>query len=161
MHRPTIVFGLDRGYLEPMLVALTSLALSGGVTSQNARIAVLHTDLTAEDGARVALVAGRLALDVGVHRIDGGDERYPVTDWISPAAYLRLRMAEVADGADRLVYLDCDLVAVEPLDELLAVEPDGPLAAAVDITNPTVGDRPSRGGPLWASTRRGPTSTAA
>src|SRR6185436_3309184 len=116
----------------------TSLALSGGVTSQSARIAVLHTDLTAEDGARVARVADRLALDVGMHRI-GGDERYPVSDWISPAAYLRLRMADAADGADRLVYLDCDLVAVEPLDELLAVEPDGPLAAAVDITNPTVG----------------------
>ena len=140
MTRPGIAFGVDERYLQPLLVTLTSLATSGGVSGDVARVHVLHTDLGHKAQDRLKTVARALDLDLVLIAADGGSDRYPVTDWISPAAYLRLQIPDAVPSCDRILYLDCDLIAVAPLVDLLGTTPDGALAAVQDPTNPTFGE---------------------
>jgi lipopolysaccharide biosynthesis glycosyltransferase len=137
--RRTIVFGSDDDYIEPMLVALTSLADPGGLTADDVDVAVLHRELGVEQRRRIALVAERLGLDVEPIEVAEDVNRYPLSHWVSAAAYLRLSLDRGTRGASEIVYLDCDLIAVAPVGELLTVKPGPLLAAAVDITHPTVG----------------------
>src|SRR5690606_19423752 len=116
--RTTIVFGADEGYVEPMLVSLVSLARAGGVTADDALVGVLHPGLSPAAADRVRRVGGAVGLDVELFEAEADPDRYPVTDWISAAAYLRLRLAEAARGAPRVLYLDCDLIATGPVGEL-------------------------------------------
>jgi lipopolysaccharide biosynthesis glycosyltransferase len=109
------------------------------VTGETAAISILHRDLCADSRRRIARVTEHLDLDVETIQLPEELDGYPVSHWISPAAYLRLGLDRGARGAATVVYLDCDLIAVAPIDELLAVEPDAPVAAAVDVTHPTVG----------------------
>ena len=134
-----IVFGIDRRYVEPLIVTLASLALDGGVTSSNASIHVLHCSLERTDQARLASAAEAFALDVQLVEVDPDPHAYPVTDWITAACYLRLRMGEVLPDHDRALYLDCDLISVGEIGELLALTPTAPVAAVRDLSHPQVG----------------------
>jgi UDP-D-galactose:(glucosyl)LPS alpha-1,3-D-galactosyltransferase len=140
MSQTGVVFGVDDRYLEPLLVTLTSLVVNGGLHGDQARIAVLNTGLSTEASERLALMGRRLELDMTPVAVEIGSDRFPVTDWISPAAYLRLHLAEALVGVDRVLYLDCDLIAVGSIVELLTLEIHSVLAAAQDVTNPTLGE---------------------
>jgi lipopolysaccharide biosynthesis glycosyltransferase len=137
--RPAIAFGVDERYLPPLLVTLTSLA-SGGVNGDVATVHVLHTDLGPEASARLLALGDALDLHIELVLAQRGSDRFPITDWISEAAYLRLQIPDAIPHHDRILYLDCDLVAVGPLHELLDLEPTGVLAAVQDPTNPTFGE---------------------
>lgn len=139
MTRTTIVFGADEGYVEPLLVALASLVRPGGVTADDAQVGVLHPGLPPAAADRVRRVGEALGLDVELFEAEADPDRYPVTDWITAAAYLRLRLAEAARGAAQVLYLDCDLIATGPIGELLATDLDAPVGAVRDVSHPTVG----------------------
>lgn len=133
----TIVFGVDNRYVDPMLVAMTSLAFSGGISGENAAIGVLGYELGDDQRDRILRVGEALGHDVEVIAVDGDLSRFPVTHWISPAAYSRLHLADACRGASTVVYLDCDLVAVRPITELLTAC-DGAIAAVRDMSNPVL-----------------------
>jgi lipopolysaccharide biosynthesis glycosyltransferase len=136
--RPTIIFGVDDRYVGPLLVALTSLATAGAVDATSASVAVLHHGLGDDAVARIATTADALGLDLATVRVDPDPRRFPITDWISPAAYLRLQLDAGARGSARVLYLDCDLVVLAPLAPLLATPLETALGAVVDVSNPVL-----------------------
>ncbi len=90
--RPAVIFGVDEHYVRPLLVALSSLAHEGLLTADDAVVSVLHRDLPNEVASHIEAVGTALGLDVRTARVSAELERYPVSQWISPAAYLRLHL---------------------------------------------------------------------
>lgn len=148
MTPPTVVFGVDDRYVRPLLVTLTSLATAGGVRGDVARVAILHHGLSPESIAALDAVSEALGLDLEAVQVEADPRRFPITDWISPAAYLRLQLDAGARGSSRVLYLDCDLVVLEPVAPLLAAPLASPLGAVVDLSNPIL--EGGAGLPGWA-----------
>jgi lipopolysaccharide biosynthesis glycosyltransferase len=142
-NEPVIVFGVDDDYVGPLLVALTSLATSGGICHDNAGVVVLHRALKPQSQERIARVARALGLDVELRAVNLDSSGFPVTRWISSAAYLRLSVADAVANASRALYLDCDLVVLSDLAPLLAFELDAPFGAVRDMGNPTLSCGPA------------------
>lgn len=143
MNEPVIVFGVDDDYVGPLLVALTSLATNGGVRSGEAAVVVLHRALSAQSQDRIARVASALGLDLDFRAVDLDSSEYPVTRWISSAAYLRLSVADAIPSAGRALYLDCDLVVLREVAPLFTRDLDAPIGAVRDMPNPTLSCGPA------------------
>ena len=139
MTTTTIAFGTDDRYLHPLLVALTSLATNGDLGTTDCQVSVLHQGLRPETETAIRSTARALDLDLELFPIHDDLQRFPITDWISPAAYLRLRLHDAARGAERVLYLDCDLIAVRSLASLIDRPLEATLAAVRDHSNPVLG----------------------
>ncbi len=133
---PIIAFGVDENYVEPMLVALVSVATVGAVDASVADVRVLHRGLSGKTRDRIARVASGLELDLELIQVPGADASFPVSDWVSEAVYLRLRLGEAITEAPVLLYLDCDLVATDSLRPLLAERIDRVVGAVRSTPNP-------------------------
>ncbi len=134
-----ILFGVDENYVDPLLVTMTSLVVDGGASAANAVFSVIHCGLSDAAVARIRRVAAALGIEVEITYLEPVVDEYPVTDWITAASYLRLRVSEVMPDRDRALYLDCDIVTVGDISELLTLLPDAPLAAVRDLSHPLVG----------------------
>ena len=84
-----------------------------------------------------------LGLEVDLRAVELDAGSFPVTRWISPAAYLRLSIGESVTDARRALYLDCDLIVLQDISELFALVPDVPIAAVRDLANPTLSCGPA------------------
>lgn len=135
---PLIVFGADRRYLHPLCVALVSLARDGGPAVFECGVRVLHTDLEPDDVDRLRAMGGALGLEVTPVRLPEREEAFPVTHWVTSAAYLRLRLAEAVEDRSIVLYLDCDLIAVRDLTPLLDIRLRAPVAAVRNLLSPLV-----------------------
>ena len=142
-EQSTVVFGVDARYVEHLLVTLTSLARNGGSDAANGEVVVLHNELPNDEQARIQRVGRLLGLAVDVRPVRLDSHAFPITKWISPAAYLRLGITEAIGTAGHALYLDCDLVVLRDLTELLQFRPDGPVAAVRDMVNPTLACGPA------------------
>ena len=135
--RCRIVFGVDERYVDPLLVAITSLVADGGV-GRSTPITVIHCELGPDAQARIRRVAAALDLDVDIVALAPQPQRFPLSGWITPAAYLRLRLGEAGLDASHAVYLDCDLIAVGDVTEIISTKPTETVAAAADLSHPLV-----------------------
>ncbi len=135
---PPIVFAIDDGFLEPLVVALHSLAGAHPDGVPELEVLVLHTGLSGRGLARIGRHADALGLAVRPVRVPVSPGRYPVTGRASEATYLRLAMPEVVDR-DRVLYLDADILVTGDLRPLLRTPLSGrPLGAVRDPQNPIV-----------------------
>ena len=144
LSRPVIVFGVDDDYVGPLLVALTSLATSGGICRGNAGVVVLHRALTPQSQERIARVARALGLDIELRAVDLDSSGFPVTRWISSAAYLRLSVADAVPNALARARISTVISSCSSdLGPLLAFELDAPFGAVRDMGNPTLSCGPA------------------
>lgn len=54
-----------------------------------------------------------------------------VPDWITKATLFRLLIPDVLEGVNRTLYLDCDLLVLQDLDELWSIDLQGKQAGAI------------------------------
>ena len=139
MEDVVIVLAADARYLRPLLTAIVSLAVSGGIGTRAVPLRVLTNDFGRDERRQLHTVGRGLDLDLDIIDVDPVDARFPVTDWVSSAAYLRLELIRACGEARRAIYLDCDLVAVGDLQPLLDTETGPILAAVQDPGNPHLG----------------------
>ena len=134
----TIACAINRLYLQPLLVTLTSLVahLPAGTP---VRLYVLHRDLTAKDIERLSVFARVSAASPPMERIAGLPLRSPFT----PEAYGPLLLPDVLPASlDRVLYLDADLLVLDDLTPLWQSDMAGaPLAAVQDAAIPLVSSR--------------------
>ena len=119
----------DGGFVIPLAVALTSLALAH--EPDELLVTVLHDGFEEADRERVARsVAGRL--DLCWRKVSPKDlEGAHYTAGLSPAALFRLLVPELLPQAERVIYLDADTVVTSSLRPLWELDLDGHHAAAV------------------------------
>ena len=111
-----VSMAVDRGFELPLTVALASLAavhVPGQCT-----VSVLHSGLPAEVMKRIERDTGTgLAIDwLPVDQRDLVGAHLP--DFLTKATLYRLLLPRVLADRDRTIYLDADVVVLEPLTEL-------------------------------------------
>lgn len=130
MMKMNILVTLDSGYIKPLTVMLNSIAVSNPTNTFD--IYVAHASLTAKD---FQYLAERVPGDrIKIHSVPVSEEMFrgaPVSDRIPKAAYYRLLAAQYLPAKlDRVLYLDPDIVVINPLDEFYTMDLSGNYFAA-------------------------------
>ena len=125
-----ILVTLDALYLRPLCVMLRSLAAR--TPERDFRVFVLHSSLTpAEwDAVRRAIEGCRMTLEE-IRVSGGGLDGAPTTDRYPREMYYRIFAAQVLPPElDRVLYLDPDVLAINPVEKLYATPMGDALFAA-------------------------------
>lgn len=125
-----ILVTLDRGYLSPLKVMLTSLLDTNPGT--DIHLYILHSSLTEADLAENSGLedSGRFQV-TGILVEDSRLDDAPTTDRYPKEMYYRIFAAKyLPENLDRILYLDPDLIVNLPLEELYATDLGNNLFAA-------------------------------
>lgn len=119
-----LLFAINRNFTSLLCGCLRSVAANGGEAHYDAYI--LHSDLTPEDETHIRDQAGSsvtchfLVMDEALFRGFPESSRYPRQIYYRLAAPLLL-----PDTLERILYLDVDLVVINPLRELYETDFEG------------------------------------
>ena len=125
-----ILVTLDALYLRPLCVMLRSLAAR--TPERDFRVFVLHSSLTPADldAVRRAIEGWRMTLEE-IRVSGGGLDGAPTTDRYPREMYYRIFAAQVLPPElDRVLYLDPDVLAINPVEKLYATPMGDALFAA-------------------------------
>lgn len=122
-----VVLAIDETYTRQAAVVLSSLA-----ATQRPRVptVVLHSGLSMPALAHLRQVGDRLAWPLDIREVDRVPD-VPVSRHVSEATYLRLH-APTLVAADRILYLDSDVLVQGDLSPLLTAKLTKPVAAVQD-----------------------------
>jgi len=150
-----VAFAADAGFVKPLAVAVTSLALTHA--PGEVAVTILHDGLREADMERIERsVDGRVALTWRrVSRDDVAGVHHSV--FLTPASLFRLLLPRLLPATvERVIYLDCDVVVESSLRPLWNLDLQGmPVAAVRDAGSPFAA------GPLgtdWRDLRLNPDS---
>ena len=134
-----VVFAADFKYVPFLGVAIISL-VENSSPGRNYDILVLESGFTDKDKRELAACAGGRA-NISLRFIaikdyvDMDPEIFKVGNYYSIAAYYRLFTPVILAAYDKIIYLDCDLVVLADVAELLAIDlGDKLLGACRDFT---------------------------
>ena len=125
-----VLVTLDALYLRPFCVMLRSLAAR--TPERDFRVFVLHSSLTPADldAVRRAIEGCRMTLEE-IRVSGGGLDGAPTTDRYPREMYYRIFAAQVLPPElDRVLYLDPDVLAINPVEKLYATPMGDALFAA-------------------------------
>jgi lipopolysaccharide biosynthesis glycosyltransferase len=125
-----LLFTIDRAYLPYFKVCIRSIARFP--TQGGYRIYVMHTGLAPEDFEALAAEFGPMGCAFAPIEVDPAEFRdFPESSRYPQMMYYRIFAAKFLPGdVDRVLYLDPDIIALRPLDELYALPFDGALFCA-------------------------------
>lgn len=125
-----ILFTLDKNYLQPLKVLITSLLLNN--PGEFFDIYVASDDLTDDDLSDVQNLCNRFESRIYLIRVDESlFAGAPTLRYYSRAMYYRLLAAQMLpEELDRIVYLDPDMLVINPIRSLYETEMGDNLYAA-------------------------------
>lgn len=124
-----ILVTLNAGYLKQLIIMLVSLLRSN--PARAIAVYVVHSALTPEHFARIEAVDPARCRVVSVPVSGDFLRDAPTTHRYMTEMYYRIFAAELLPSdLDRILYLDPDLVVINPLDELYSLDFQGNLFAA-------------------------------
>ncbi len=139
-HPIHIAFNIDHNYVQYCAVTLLSAVKNRG----EAPLAfhVIANDLTDDDRSKLLSLVGADA-QCSLHFYTPGSDMFSgfqilkFKKRISLATYYRCFLSEILpDEVDRVIYLDCDILVLQPLDEFFNTPLQGhPIAAIEDIAS--------------------------
>lgn len=124
-----IVFGVDGRFAAHALITILSIMRHAGETVYHFHL--LSAAFTPTDNDRLARVFAGTPHGLTLHHLpDSLFSAFPVTALFTRATYYRFLAPLVLPQAEKLLYLDADMVCVNPLDALWHM-PTGPEAIAL------------------------------
>jgi lipopolysaccharide biosynthesis glycosyltransferase len=140
-QKPVLASAIDRHYVVPYSVMLTSLRRSN--PSAEVEAFLLHYDLTDDDREYLRRISQSVAIRITVTKIPP----YPFLlfatrrrssllerETMSPIAYAKAFFDRyVSRDVSRIISIDADIVVNGDLSEMFALQPDCPLAAVANI----------------------------
>lgn len=119
-----LLFAINRNFTDLLCTCLRSIAQNGGADSYDAYI--LHSDLLEEDQAMIQMAAGEKLTCRFIPVEESAVAGFPESSRYPKQIYYRL-MAPLLlpKELDRILYLDVDLVVINPLGELYATDFEG------------------------------------
>lgn len=137
MDTINLLVTVDANYLRHVATMLASLKLNGGC--ENYTVYLVHSDINDADIDELDAYCGRLRIQlipVRLHDDDFADA--PVTAYYSKAMYYRLLACKLLpDTLDKVLYLDPDLLIINPIDKLYETDMGSMLFAAAAHTGLT------------------------
>lgn len=128
-----ILVTLDRNYLPPLRVMLGSLYLNN--PGQTVDVYLVGDGLTAEDLAQLHALCAPHGTLYPVNVPEDLFAEAPVVRYYSRAMYYRLLAAQLLPSClDRVLYLDPDILVINPLEPLYRMDLEGRLMAAATHT---------------------------
>ena len=99
---------------------------------------VLDNGISAENRARIDALGARLGIPLRRIEIDAGrfDDLPVLRGHLTRSTYLRLLIPDLMPDADRVLYMDCDMVVTEDLSPLAALPLGDAVVAAVPCPSP-------------------------
>ena len=129
-----IVTGADDNYAAGVLVLIASAAFH----TKGLRVTVLDNGISPANRARIDALGPHLGIQVA--RIEIAADAFsdlPVRrGHLTRSTYLRLLIPDLLPDADRVVYMDCDMVATDDLSPLATLPLDKAVVAAVPDPSP-------------------------
>lgn len=129
-----IVTGSDDNYVPGVLVLIASAAAH----TPGLRATVLDNGISADNRARIDALGPRLGIPV--RRIEIAVDRFAdlpiMRGHLTRSTYLRLLIPSLMPDEDRVVYMDCDMVAPGDLSPLGSLPLGEALVAAVPCPSP-------------------------
>lgn len=130
-----IVVTCDEGYLGPLRIMLLSLRANN--RAENIRVWILHRGIPQVVLESLAVFCGRIKIELAPRMVDQAlfaharsSERYP------QEMYYRMVAPHVIDAdIDRALYLDPDILIINPLTPLFDIELDDCVFAAASHTD--------------------------
>jgi lipopolysaccharide biosynthesis glycosyltransferase len=124
------------GYVRHCAAMLHSLLVQH--PDAGVRIDYLHGDDTSEKGRRrVAEMVGRMGGAITFHNVpDSWVAGLPIRDFTRKATWYRIFLDELLPDADRILYLDLDLLVIDSLLPLWTTPLDGRVLGAVTNVPP-------------------------
>ena len=134
-----VLFTLDAAYLPHLQVVLTSMHVTS--PEERFRAYVLHRDIPDEDLERLAAGAERLNCEVLPRRVDRElFAEAPTTDRYPEEMYYRLLAGQLLPNVERVLYLDPDVLVINPLRPLWETDLAGRAFAAAPHDAPPTAD---------------------
>lgn len=119
-----LLFAINRKFTELLCNCVRSIVRNGGAEHYDAYI--LHSDLEQADMARVRQEAGTIMACHFISIDESMFQGFPETGRYPKQIYYRLAAPLLLPGdLDRILYLDVDLVVINPLSELYNMDFDG------------------------------------
>jgi lipopolysaccharide biosynthesis glycosyltransferase len=127
-----IGFGIDVRFALGMGVLMTSIILNN--PNKKFGFHVFTDKISDEDIARLEVLAKNEAVEITIYYINlKAFEKFPTSAGWSHATYYRFVMAEKLYGiADKLLYLDADILCVGAIDELLTIDMEDNIILGID-----------------------------
>lgn len=137
MDAINLLVTVDANYLCHVATMLASLRLNGGPGNYN--VYLVHSDIDDADIDEVAAYCARLRMRLIPVRLHGDDfADAPVTAYYSKAMYYRLLASKILPGTvGKVLYLDPDILVINPIDGLYGTDMSSRLFAAAAHTGLT------------------------
>jgi lipopolysaccharide biosynthesis glycosyltransferase len=124
MSTADIALTFDRKFVDGALACVRSIAMHA---DPSVRVWAIVDDLD----ARVALEFEKAARPIEVNFVTPRSWDLPLYGADSQAVYSRLQLAELLPDLDTVLYLDCDVIVLDSLENLLSINVDNYGIAAV------------------------------
>lgn len=119
-----LLFSINRGFIPLFLNCTDSIAKNGGYADYTAYI--LHSDMTEDDEALIKREVSSLFECRFIRVEDSLFSGFPETGRYPKQIYYRLAAPQLLpEGIERILYLDVDLVVINPLRELYESDFEG------------------------------------
>ncbi len=125
-----ILYCTDENYSEICLVSLTSL-LEKNAHFDCIAIYIISDNLSADTIGRFEALVRQYGREV--HIIDADDVKLPAANFqeFPRAAYCRLMISDLLPQCDKILYIDCDTIVVNSVDDLWNIDMGDNLFAGV------------------------------
>lgn len=128
-----LLFSINRGFIPLFLNCTDSIAKNGGYKSYTAYI--IHSDMSDEDEARIRKEISPVFNCRFIKADDKMFAGFPETDRYPKQIYYRLAAPQLLPKqVERILYLDVDLVVINPLTELYESDFEGNFCIACTHT---------------------------
>ncbi|MDD2662759.1 MAG: glycosyltransferase [Dechloromonas sp.] len=129
-----IAFGVNADFVFPMGVAIVSILQNN--PGLPVRFHVFATSVSERDKARLQELHERFGVDIDLHLLDedfwGRFVDFKFVGHFNPACFIRVMIpGYLANIADRVLYLDSDIICQGRLDGLVGLNLNGAIAACV------------------------------
>lgn len=128
-----IAFAVDENYIQAMLVAIISV-LKNSRKSDNISFYILCNGVS--EKSKNKLLELKTIKDFQIHFFDIDISEFSsfnlLGTHITATAYFRMKLADLLPDVKKIIYLDCDIIVKESLQELFDYDLSGKYIAAVE-----------------------------
>lgn len=120
-----IIFGVDGKFIAHSLITILSVIKHSSGSDYHFHL--VSSELSTRDNARLSEIFSHSSHGLTVHHLQNElFSTFPTTELFTRATYYRFLAPLILSHAERILYLDADIVCLNPLDELWqqSIEPD-------------------------------------